>query len=149
MKGVFIDSDIFVRDLRYPRDQKSGINGRFLEQVQRGKIKGITSYFNLLEICGVLSFNYTTEDLMDLYSDFINHFRVKVFYPSDAEGNFQYDLVRIFERIKQKQALGDAQVAYVVERFSNLVSAFVSWNARHFDGKLSVPVMTPEEFLKV
>ncbi len=148
MKRVFIDSDVFVRDLRYPRDQKNEINRRFLDQVERGRIKGATSYFNLLEVCGVLSFNYTTEDLMELYSDFINHFRVKIFYPSDAQGYFQYDLVRIFERIKQKQDLGDAQVGYVVERFSSLVSCFVSWNARHFEGKLPVPVMTPAAYLK-
>lgn len=148
MKTVFIDSDIFVRSLRYPRDQKNEINEKFLSQVQKTKIKGVTSYFNVLEVCGVLSFNYSTDDLMGLYSDFINHFRVKVLYPSDADGVFQYDLVRIFEAIRKKQALCDAQISYVVERFSDLISVFVSWNARHFEGKLSVPVMTPEDFLK-
>lgn len=148
MKKVFIDSDVFVRSLRYPRDQKNEMNEKFLSLVSKGKIRGVTSYFNVLEVCGVLSFNYSEEDLLGLYSDFIDHFRVKVLYPSDSQGDFQYDLVKIFEAIQKKQALGDAQVSYAVERFSDLISVFISWNAKHFEGKLPMPVLTPEEFLR-
>lgn len=148
MKFVFVDSDIFVRDLRYPRDGLRETNDRLLDNMRKRKIRAATSIFNVLEICGVLSFNYSQEQLADLYSDFTRYFAVKVFLPADAQGALQYDLESIWRQIAKKQSLDDAQVAYVVERFSNLVACFVSWNARHFEGKLSVPVMTPAEFLK-
>ena len=149
MKFAFIDSDIFVRDLRYRRDAQREVNDRLLERIRRGKIRAATSIFNVLEICGVLSFNYSQEELVGLYTGFIDHYGVKVFLPADAHGAVQYDLEWIWKQIAQKQSLNDAQVAYVADRFSDLIICFVSWNARHFEGKLPVPVMTPEEFLKV
>jgi hypothetical protein len=148
MNRIFLDTDLFVRKLRYPHDLFSKENSLFLEKVKCKKIKGATSIFNVLEVCGILSFNLTVKALTDLYTGFGEHFGVKIFFPADENVNLQYDYARVFEKIRSKQSLGDAQVSYVVERFSNLISAFVSWNARHFEGKLSVPVMTPEGFLK-
>ena len=148
MKRIFIDTDVFVRKLRYPRDQDSEVNSRFLERVKDGRIKAATSIFNVLEVCGILSFNLSPESLLGLYGGFIDHFGVKVFFPADENGNLQYNYSEIFQKILSKQSKGDSEISYVVERFAGLSSVFVSWNARHFEGKLPVPVMTPEEFLK-
>jgi predicted nucleic acid-binding protein len=146
MKKVFIDSDLFVRDLRYPRDNRTNTNRKFLEKVKNRKIAGATSIFNLLEVCGILSFNLSFQDLMGLYADFTHHYNVQILFPADSSGNLQYDIPIIFEQIQKKQSLGDAQIGYVIERFSNQLSCFVSWNAAHFEGKISVPVKTPESF---
>lgn len=148
MKHVFIDSDVFVRDLRYPRDQRSEANRRFLETMRQRKGRGVTSIFNALEVCGILSFNLSPQQLVDLYGDFCNHYRIQILFPADAEGRLQYDIPRIFSRIQQRQSLGDAQVAYVVDRFANDLASFVSWNVDHFAGKLPIPVTTPEHFLR-
>jgi hypothetical protein len=147
VKSLFIDSDVFIRDLRYPRDEKTDFNKSLLEKIRKRKFKAVTSYFNLLEICGILSFNLSSENLLRLYADFIREYRVKILFPSDASGFFQYDYAGIFDQIRKKQSLGDAQASYIAERFRDGLSAFVSWNARHFEGKLSVPVMTPEQIL--
>jgi len=144
MKKVFIDSDIFVRDLRYPRDQRSVINRRFLALVKERKIRGVTSLFNLLEVCGILSFHLSSEQLLGRYADFCHHYRVQLLLPADREGMLQYDIPSIFSHIQKKQSLGDAQIAYTVERFQGQLKAFVSWNAVDFSDKLAVPVMTPE-----
>jgi predicted nucleic acid-binding protein len=53
---IFIDSDVFLIDLRYRRDQQFPENREFLERL-RETGRGVTTIFNLLEICGVLSFN--------------------------------------------------------------------------------------------
>lgn len=147
MKRVFVDSDIFVRDLRYPRDPLTEINKRFLDQMWRRKIRGATSIFNLLEVCGILSFNLSPDDLLNLYTDFTHHYNMQLLFPADSTGNLEYDIPRVFEQIQSKQSLGDAQISYVVERFAGHLSDFVSWNAAHFEGKLPIPVKTPEEFL--
>jgi len=148
VKRIFVDTDVFVRKLRYPRDPNSEINAHFLERVKEGVVKGATSIFNVLETCGVMSFNLSSESLVGLYSGFAEHFGVKIFFPADHEGNLQYDYVDILKHIRTKQSLGDAHVSYVVEKFASLVSGVVSWNAKDFAGRLPVPVMTPEELLK-
>ncbi|MBI2335638.1 MAG: hypothetical protein HYU97_02610 [Deltaproteobacteria bacterium] len=149
MKKVFIDSDIFVRDLRYPRDSRTEANQKFIEKIQARKGLGVTSIFNLLEICGILSFNLSAEELLQLYGDFINYYKVQILFPADANGNLQYDIIKIFGQIQKKQSLGDAQVSYVAERFASQLSCFVSWNAPHFTEKLPLPIKTPEKYLLI
>lgn len=148
MNKVFIDSDLFVRDLRYPRDARTEVNQKFLDKVRRRKIPGVTSIFNLLEVCGILSFNLSPSSLIDLYSGFTTQYNVKILFPADASGRLEYDIPLIFEAIQKRQSLGDAQVSYVVERFAGQLASFVSWNAAHFEGKFSIPVQTPEEYLE-
>lgn len=147
MKKVFIDSDLFVRDLRYPRDARTEINSRFLNGVRTKKISGVTSLFNLLEVCGILSYNLTPQDLLNLYASFTQHYNLQLLFPADQAEDLEYDLPKIFEQIQKKQALGDAQISYVVDQFANHIRCFVSWNAAHFRDKMPIPALTPEEFL--
>lgn len=146
MKTVFIDSDIFVRDLRYPRDKQTEINKTFLNKVKLKKIRGCTSIFNLLEVAVIMSFNFSPDELTALYAGFPEHYNVQILFPADHHGNLDYDLTKIFMQIQKKQSLGDAQVASVVNRFSDKLECFVSWNARHFDGKVDIPVCTPLDY---
>lgn len=145
MKSIFIDSDVFLRDIRYPRDARTRENSAFLAMIRRRKKWGVTSIFNVLEVCGILSFNLSQEMLLKMYADFSNHFAVKILFPADATGNLHYDLSRIFEQISLKQSLGDAQISYTVSRFASHLKYFVSWNAPHFAGKIPVPVITPDQ----
>lgn len=145
MKRLFIDSDIFVRDLRYPRDSRTEENRRFLDKVLSKKIHGCTSIFNLLEVCGILSYNLSPTDLFDLYAGFTQEYPVQILFPADSTGNLQYDIPTIFSQVQRKNSLGDAQIAYVVERFTDHLSGFVTWNVKHFEGKLPIPVKCPNE----
>lgn len=145
MKKVFIDSDVFVRDLRYPNDEHAKINSQFVEKVRSQKIPGVTSLFNVLEVCGVLSFNLSEERIFELYKDFTSLYSLKIFYAADKIGQFDYDHQLIFKYIQKKICLGDAQVASVVEKFENMISCFVTWNVKDYAGKLPVPVKSPRE----
>ena len=145
MKKIFIDSDVFVLDLRYGRDKRGALNRQFLERVRSKKIRGVTSIFNLLEVCGILSFNLSEAQLLGLYADFCHHYGVQLLFPADAAGKVRYEVPEIFAQIQQKQSLGDAQITGVVERFRDHLKGFVSWNASHFAGRMSVPVMIPSE----
>ncbi|MDL1956278.1 MAG: hypothetical protein LWW95_04390 [Candidatus Desulfofervidus auxilii] len=51
---IFIDSDVFLIDLRYRRDPKFNDNQIFLQNI-KNLGNGVTTIFNLLEICGILS----------------------------------------------------------------------------------------------
>jgi predicted nucleic-acid-binding protein len=53
---ILIDTNVFVIDLRYKRDTNFRLNQSFLSFVaQNGS--GFTTIVNLLELCGILSFN--------------------------------------------------------------------------------------------
>lgn len=146
MKHIFIDSDIFVRDLRYPNDNRTPQNQKFLSKIKKNR-RGATSIFNVLEVAGIMSYNLNPEQLFTLYADFTNHYGIKVLFPADAAGNLMYDITAIFMQIQKRQNLGDAQIASVVEKFSDKIDSFVSWNAPHFRDKISIRVLTPEEYL--
>ncbi len=43
-------------------------------------------------------------------------------------------------------ALEDAEVALVVEQHAATLEAVITWNAKHFAGKLPIPALTPREW---
>lgn len=147
MKRVFIDTDVFVRDLRYQRDVHIATNQKFLEKVRSRKIKGVTSIFNVLEVCGVLSFNVSQDNLLKLYADFTKRYSVQILFPANPQVELQYDIPQIFQSISKKQALGDAQISYVVNRFASDLSCMVTWDLAHYTGKVAIPVMSPDQVL--
>ena len=63
---IFIDTNVFIIDLRYKRDKHFRKNRAFLDFIASSS-KGVTSIFNLLEICGILSFNLNRQQLMELF----------------------------------------------------------------------------------
>ncbi len=147
MKYVFIDTDVFVRSLRYPRDRNRLANDGLIKQMQSNKVRAATSIYNLLEILGVLSFNLNTEELRRLYLSFCSDYQVKVLAKISSTGDWTYSLEDIYQCIARRQSLGDAFVSTIVEGFSSQLSVFISWNAKHFQN-LSIPAMTPKEFLE-
>jgi hypothetical protein len=53
----------------------------------------------------------------------------------------------LFSIISRKTGLGDALIIAAIEKYVPGAAWFVSWNARHFKGRLSIPPLTPREFL--
>jgi hypothetical protein len=50
--------------------------------------------------------------------------------------------------MEQRMALKDAEIALAVEEHAVNLSAFLSWNAKHFEEKLPVPALTPIAWLR-
>ena len=74
---VLIDTNIFVIDLRYKRDTNYEINRAFLEHIGE-KRNGFTTIVNLLELCGILSFNLNEKQLFELWFYFQDRYGVAV-----------------------------------------------------------------------
>jgi predicted nucleic acid-binding protein len=74
---IFVDSDVFLIDLRYRRDRRFPENREFLERL-RETGRGVTTIFNLLEICGVLSFNLNRQQLWELFHYFPRRYGMRV-----------------------------------------------------------------------
>jgi predicted nucleic acid-binding protein len=143
---IFVDTNVFVVALRYPRDRNAATNARFLAAL-RERGDGATSVVNVLETCGVLSFNLNPRQLRALYTYFDRRFAVKVVGGPAGQPIVAAGAEVILGYLGRKLSFGDALVAYAVEGWAPQATAFVSWDARHFTGKIAPRALTPDEFL--
>ena len=142
-----IDTPVFVIDLRYKRDRNFASNRAFLDRlVEEGH--AATTIFNLLEVCGILSFNLSERQLEEMFHYFPQHYNVDVLPHSTLESPLPpLKTGDLFHVIARKTSFGDALIISAVEKHIPGTGCFVSWNARHFKGRLSVPTLTPREYL--
>lgn len=143
-----IDTSVFIIDLRYKRDRNFAVNRAFLDQVAQER-SGVATIFNLLEVCGVLSFNLNEKQLQELFFYFPRRYQVEVFPHPDMEGVLPALKVgALFDIMLKKVSFGDALIMAAIEKHVPGAAHFVSWNAQHFVGRLSIPSLTPKEFLE-
>jgi hypothetical protein len=145
---IFVDSNLFVIDLRYPDDADYRVNRRALDRLAR-EASGMTSVLNVLELCGILSFNLSVAALHALYVHFPRRYRVALVPGGGYDTRLPAPVVRdVLATMEKRMALKDAEIALAVEHHAASLTAFLSWNAKHFAGKLSVPAVTPREWLR-
>jgi len=146
---IVLDADVLVVDLRYGRDARFAANRKALDQLQQAQSPLAITCHTLLEILGILAFNYSTRDLLDLAIHLPIHYRISV-VPDPANNpsyaGLTFEDVR--DAIVRQLAIGDAVTFLQVERFIPQATCFLTWNARHFVGKLPISVLTPEEWLQ-
>lgn len=145
---IIVDTNIFVIDLRYPRDRHFSVNRKFLRKLARTG-KGATSIFNVLEVCGILSFNLSSQQLRELFHHFSQRYRVQIFPFATLDRPLPLLTgTDLFSYIEQKASFGDALLMATMVSHVPGASEFVSWDAPHFRGKMRLPVFTPDEFLR-
>ena len=144
---IFIDTNVFIIDLRYKSDVNFEINRSFLDYVAK-QGKGITSIINLLEVCGILSFNLNRQQILELFHYFPDKYKIDII-PSDDIESFlpEVSVKDIMDVIYKKSGFGDALIAYIINSFLTEKTVFVSWDAGHFKNLLSIKTLTPKEFL--
>ncbi len=146
---IFVDSNLFVIDLRYPDDENYPANRRALDRLRRGR-SGMTGLVNVLEVCGILSFNLAPSALNGLYVHFARRYGMTIVPGGGYNTRLPAPTAReIVERMEQRMALKDAEIALMVDEHQATLTAFLSWNAKHFVGKLPVPALTPRAWLRV
>ena len=124
---ILIDTNIFVIDLRYKRDTNYKLNLAFLSSVaQNGN--GFTTTVNLLELCGILSFNLNGDQLLDLWTYFCDRYMVTVLPEPDLQSDLPVIAIRrLFDMLSKKSSFGDALMMAVAEKFLSFVSTMVTW----------------------
>lgn len=150
---VVIDSDVLLLAFAYPNDDRQKVNQKFLEAVQTAQ--PATTIYNVMETLGQLSFNLSAEQL-DGWQDWLaNAYNLTVIWDIDSKEKVDPETWReiIYERPFQKMqtvrmAFMDALILSTAEHTPD-VEYFVTWNAKHFKGKTSLTVLTPEEYLSI
>jgi predicted nucleic acid-binding protein len=144
---IFIDTNIFVIDLRYKRDTNYKVNQAFLSAVaQNGN--GFTTLVNLFELCGILSFNLNRDQLLDLWTYFYDRYKITILPEPDLQSVFpDLEISRLFDILSKKSSFGDTLMMAVAEKYLSFVSTLVTWNNEHFNEKYTGKALTPEEYM--
>lgn len=144
---VLVDTNIFVIDLRYKRDAFYEMNRAFLDQLAEQK-NGFTTIVNLLELCGILSFNLNENQLVELWSYFQDRYAVVVLPVPMLKTDFpSIKIKEIFNLLKRRTSLGDALMISVANKHLPFISTMITWDNTHFKNIFNGTVLTPEEFL--
>jgi len=145
---VLIDTNVFVIDLRYKQDTHFRANRKFLDTIGEAGT-GFTTIVNLLEICGILSFNLNERQLRDLWVYFEQKYRVTVLPDAGLEATLPSLRIReVFEWIKRKLSFGDAYILAVALKQLPSVSVMITWDKEHFKGNFEGSIYTPTEYLQ-
>lgn len=143
---ILSDSDVFLIDRIYGRDQRYADNKRFLEKLP--ELDAATSIYNLLEVCGIAADVLSRPDLERLFYYFDELYGIQIIHPRDSEkavGQYFRDFAeQMFRLVSKKMKYPDAQILLVAEEYG--VSCLVTWNTAHFRGRTHIPVLTPKEF---
>ena len=144
---ILIDTNIFVIDLRYKRDTNFRLNKSFLSFVAQNGV-GFTTVVNLLELCGILSFNLNQDQLLDLWTYFQDRYNITVLPEPNLQNDFpSIEINRLFGILRKKTSFGDALMISVAEKYLSFVSTMITWDDVHFKDKFAGNVVTPNVFL--
>lgn len=146
---VVLDANVLVIDLSHPGDPNYAVNERFLEYLSTNNVeRGITTQ-GLLEVVGKRSFQTPVALVPRLPASIRSHYGLKLLpdpamVPEYAACTFD----EIVTQMAHQMALGDAVMAVQIAKFAPTATALVTWDARHFRGKIVIPVLTPDEWLQ-
>lgn len=145
---IFLDADILIIDRCYPNDPKEPDNKRFLNELETRSLDRGMVLQGLLEVVGKLSYNSSVNQIHHLQIILAKKYGL-VYVPSIAL-NPEYTTHRfddIMSMIARKMSLGDAVMALQIQDVAISGDLWCTWNAKHFAGKVSIPVLTPAEWL--
>jgi len=146
---ILIDTNIFVIDLRYKRDTNYQVNQEFLSTAAQSG-NGFTTIVNLLELCGILSFNLNQNQLLDLWTYFQDRYKITVLPEPNIQSAFPgIEISRLFDIMCKKTSLGDALMMAVAEKHLPFVKTIVTWDSEHFKDRYSGKVLTPDEYMTI
>ena len=145
---ILLDTNIFVIDRFFPRDDRYSSNRNFIQRLPR--IDACLSIFSLLELCGISSFNLSEKELKKWFFEFYDVYKVKIVnpifgFPSTEEWfvNFVNDL---FMCMQKRMVFGDAILLKEAESYK--AKHIVTWNKKHFINRTQISIVTPDEFME-
>ena len=80
---ILTDSNIFLIDRFFPRDEHYEVNKRFVGRFPEIEV-GISIY-TLFELLGIASFNLSEEEFSRWFYEFDEIYSISVLYPRDME----------------------------------------------------------------
>jgi hypothetical protein len=148
---VVIDTDVLTLAYAFHRDSRQEANLRFLSAVRA--LQPAVTVYTLMELLGKLSFNLSAERLAQWPIWLQARHALNILYPSTtglaADTFFRREFIdRPFEKMQSYQMpFLDSLILGLAEGAPG-VECFVTWNARHYQGKTTLAVLTPVAYLE-
>ena len=143
-----LDADVILNDYRYLTDPKHAVTHQALDLLkQTGQPLGVTTQA-LLEVVGVLSFNVSSKHFPSLPIVLQTYYSLTVF-PSVVLVPMYAGCTQdeILNQMREVMGLGDAVQAVQIRKYAPSGSTLLTWNLKHFRGKVTFPVLSPAEWL--
>ncbi|GAB6273552.1 MAG: hypothetical protein STSR0004_04150 [Peptococcaceae bacterium] len=148
---VFLDSNIFIIDRFFTRDKNYPANKQLLEQLRKLQINTALPYYTLLEVCGITSFNLSSEEQERWLYSFQEVYPVNILDPYNSKQVGQLNiadyLLSLTPYILKKMTVGDAIFLREAEMYNS--TAIVTWNKKHFLGRTGIQIHSPDEYLVI
>lgn len=145
---ILLDSDVMMLELRYLRDPKVSLNRQALDQIKADGIPLCIMSQSLLEVVGLLSFGTPRASVSQWPGTILAFFSARVLPDLTMHPDYAgCTISELMAQMSQHMALGDAVLAVQIAHHAPSATCLLTWNARHFVGKLVIPVLTPEEWL--
>ncbi len=147
---IIIDTDVLLLAFAFHRDERQSDNDRFLQWVQNDK--PATTIYNVMELLGHLSFNLNTQKLLEWHKWLVDAYRLTIIWPNtNKETPLDFFKEEIVERplhlmSRRGTSFADSLVLNLANRTPG-ATALVTWNTRHFQGRVPLPIMTPLAYL--
>lgn len=143
---IVLDANVLIVDLGFPGDPNYIANRQFLNRTT-GMHRGIAMQ-GLLEVVGVRSYNTSAKLISALPGMLAARYGLTVLPDPVALPHYAgctFD--EVVAQMVMKMSLGDSIMALQIARFAPAATELVTWNAKHFVGKVVIPVLTPVEWL--
>jgi predicted nucleic acid-binding protein len=146
---VLLDTNVFVIDRFFKRDQRHEANKSFIAHLP--EIEAGFYIFSLFELCGIASFNLSPVELKQWMYQFDEVYNVTILEPQGlytklASAWFEDFSYAVFELFGRKMTWGDAVLLEAAEAYQ--AEAIVTWNKKHFENRTTkISVQTPAEYL--
>lgn len=147
---VLLDTNIFVLDRFFTRDEKYADNQLLINQLP--KLDAGFSLFSLLELCGISSFNLSPHELKRWMFHFSDIYSVTILEPIGVDSDVSADawfgsyVLDTFDVLTRKITWGDAMIVQTAEQYQ--ADAIITWNQKHFVNRTTIPVYTPRDYLR-
>ena len=138
---IALDTDVLAIHHLFTWDARRRVNEELYSRV---KGNAATTIHNLLELCGLFCLAGLSSMADSALETYLKSREITVLFPSYHEDWGDY-VSRVLGYIKRGFSYGDALIAQAVEQSE--AEVFITWNKRHFDGKLNIRVLKPEEYL--
>lgn len=145
---ILLDADVLLIDLRYSNDSRFAVNQRLLHQLKAERRSVAMTSQAILEVVGVLSFNVAPAKIAALPNLLCAQYARSVIPDPRQDSEFTgCTFHEIVSQMVKQMAAGNAVQAVQIERHAASADCLISWNAKHFAGKLVTPVLTPDGWL--
>jgi hypothetical protein len=145
---ILLDADVLLLDIRYRADSKFASNRRLLDVFVAEQLEVGITVQALLEVVGILSFNVSPTAVLRLPDQLQIQYSLSVIPPINDDSDYvRCSIGDLVAQMSRRMALGDAVQAVQINTHGSGIECLLTWNAKHFVGRLSIPVLTPQEWL--